>query len=139
MSERALNPSEIDKDVSIVYTPLNGTGRYPVTRCLRENGYTKITIPAEQELPDGNFTTCPYPNPEIREALEVGLKKAKEIGSDLLLATDPDCDRVGVAVAKGDGEYQLISGNQMGILLFDYICRTRQANGTMPELSLIHI
>lgn len=133
VSERALNPSEIDKDVSIVYTPLNGTGRYPVTRCLRENGYTKITIPAEQELPDGNFTTCPYPNPEIREALEVGLKKAKEIGSDLLLATDPDCDRVGVAVAKGDGEYQLISGNQMGILLFDYICRTRQANGTMPE------
>lgn len=133
VSERALNPSEIDKDVSIVYTPLNGTGRYPVTRCLRENGYTKITIPAEQEMPDGNFTTCPYPNPEIREALEVGLKKAKEIGSDLLLATDPDCDRVGVAVAKGDGEYQLISGNQMGILLFDYICRTRQANGTMPE------
>ncbi len=133
VSERALNPSEIDKDVSIVYTPLNGTGRYPVTRCLRENGYTQITIPAEQEMPDGNFTTCPYPNPEIREALEVGLKKAKEIGSDLLLATDPDCDRVGVAVAKGDGEYQLISGNQMGILLFDYICRTRQANGTMPK------
>ena len=121
VSERALNPKEIDKNVSIVYTPLNGTGRYCVTRCLKENGYTQITIPKEQEMPDGNFTTCPYPNPEIREALEVGLKKAKEVGSDLLLATDPDCDRVGVAV------------NQMGILLFDYICKTYKANGTMPE------
>lgn len=132
VSERALNPKEIDKDVSIVYTPLNGTGRMPVTRCLKENGYTKITIPAEQEMPDGNFTTCLYPNPEIREALEVGLKKAKEIGSDLLLATDPDCDRVGVAVKDGS-DYRLISGNQMGILLFDYICKTYKENGTMPE------
>ena len=132
VSERALNPKEIDKNVSIVYTPLNGTGRYCVTRCLKENGYTQITIPKEQEMPDGNFTTCPYPNPEIREALEVGLKKAKEVGSDLLLATDPDCDRVGVAVREGD-EYQLISGNQMGILLFDYICKTYKAKGTMPK------
>lgn len=132
VSERTLNPKEIDKNVSIVYTPLNGTGRYCVTRCLKENGYTQITIPKEQEMPDGNFTTCPYPNPEIREALEVGLKKAKEVGSDLLLATDPDCDRVGVAVKEGD-DYQLISGNQMGILLFDYICKTYKANGTMPE------
>lgn len=132
VSERALNPKEIDKNVSIVYTPLNGTGRYCVTRCLKENGYTQITIPKEQEMPDGNFTTCPYPNPEIREALEVGLKKAKEVGSDLLLATDPDCDRVGVAVREGD-EYQLISGNQMGILLFDYICKTYKAKGSMPK------
>ena len=132
VSERALNPKEIDKNVSIVYTPLNGTGRYCVTRCLKENGYTQITIPKEQEMPDGNFTTCPYPNPEIREALEVGLKRAKEVGSDLLLATDPDCDRVGVAVKEGD-DYQLISGNQMGILLFDYICKTYKANGTMPK------
>ena len=132
VSERALNPKEIDKNVSIVYTPLNGTGRYCVTRCLKENGYTQITIPKEQEMPDGNFTTCPYPNPEIREAFEVGLKKAKEVGSDLLLATDPDCDRVGVAVREGD-DYQLISGNQMGILLFDYICKTYKANGTMPK------
>lgn len=131
VSERALNPKEIDKDVSIVYTPLNGTGRYPVTRCLKENGYTQITIPAQQEMPDGNFSTCPYPNPEIREALEIGLQKAKEVGSDLLLATDPDCDRVGVAVKDGD-DYTLISGNQMGILLFDYICKTYRENGTMP-------
>ncbi len=132
VSERALNPKEIDKNVSIVYTPLNGAGRMSVTRCLKENGYTQITIPAEQEMPDGNFTTCPYPNPEIREALEVGLNKAKEVGSDLLLATDPDCDRVGVAVKTGD-DYQLISGNQMGILLFDYICNTYVANDTMPK------
>ncbi len=132
VSDRALNPKEIDKDVSIVYTPLNGTGRMPVTRCLKENGYTRITIPAEQEMPDGNFTTCPYPNPEIREALEVGLKKAKEVGSDLLLATDPDCDRVGIAVKDGE-DYKLISGNQMGILLFDYICKTYTANKTMPQ------
>ncbi len=136
VSERALNPKEIDKNVSIVYTPLNGTGRYCVTRCLKENGYTQITIPSEQELPDGNFTTCPYPNPEIREALEVGLKKAKEVGSDLLLATDPDCDRMGVAVKDG-GDYRLISGNQMGILLFDYICRTYTENGTMPENPIV--
>lgn len=136
VSERALNPGEIDKDVSIVYTPLNGTGRYSVTRCLSENGYTQITIPAEQEMPDGNFTTCPYPNPEIREALEVGLKKAQETGSDLLLATDPDCDRVGVAVKDGSS-YKLISGNQMGILLFDYICRIRQEKGTMPKQPVV--
>jgi phosphoglucomutase len=108
----------------------------PVTRCLKENGYTQITIPKEQEMPDGNFTTCPYPNPEIREALEVGLKKAKEVGSDLLLATDPDCDRVGVAVKNGE-DYELISGNQMGILLFDYICKTYQANGTMPNRPVV--
>lgn len=136
VSERALNPKEIDKNVSIVYTPLNGTGRMPVTRCLKENGYTQITIPKEQEMPDGNFTTCPYPNPEIREALEVGLKKAKEVGSDLLLATDPDCDRVGVAVKDGD-DYTLISGNQMGILLFDYICKTYRENGTMPANPIV--
>lgn len=136
VSERAMNPQKIDKNVSIVYTPLNGTGRYPVTRCLHENGYTKITIPAEQEMPDGNFTTCPYPNPEIREALEVGLRKAREVGSDLLLATDPDCDRVGVAVKDG-ADYKLISGNQMGILLFDYICKIHGENGTMPENPIV--
>ena len=98
VSDRAVNPKEIDKNVSIVYTPLNGAGRRCVTTCLAKNGYTQITIPAEQEMPDGNFPTCPYPNPEIPEALEVGLKKAKEIGSDMLLATDPDCDRCGIAV-----------------------------------------
>ena len=132
VSDRAINPKEIDKNVSIVYTPLNGSGRRCVTTCLAKNGYTQITIPKEQEMPDGNFPTCPYPNPEIREALEVGLAKAKEIGSDMLLATDPDCDRCGVAVKDGD-DFTLISGNQMGVLLFDYICKSHTANQTMPN------
>ncbi len=132
VSDRAVNPKEIDKNVSIVYTPLNGSGRRCVTTCLAKNGYTQITIPKEQEMPDGNFPTCPYPNPEIREALEVGLAKAKEIGSDMLLATDPDCDRCGVAVKDGD-DFTLISGNQMGVLLFDYICKSHTANHTMPN------
>lgn len=123
---------DIDKNVSIVYTPLNGSGRRCVTTCLSRNGFTNIVIPKEQEMPDGNFPTCPYPNPEIREALSVGLQKAEEIQSDLLLATDPDCDRVGVAVKTAEG-YTLISGNQMGVLLLDYICKMRIAAGTMPE------
>lgn len=131
VSECALNPKQIDKEVSIVYTPLNGAGRRCVTTCLERNGFHTITIPPEQEMPDGSFPTCPYPNPEIREALEVGLKKAKDVGSDLLLATDPDCDRCGVAVKDGDG-FTLISGNQMGVLLFDYICKKHIENGTMP-------
>ncbi|WP_026835017.1 phospho-sugar mutase [Eubacterium xylanophilum] len=133
VSERALNPKDIDKAVSIVYTPLNGTGRMPVTRCLRENGYTNIVIPPEQEMPDGDFPTCPYPNPEIREALEVGLRKAEEVGSDMLLATDPDADRIGIAVRDGEGNYELINGNQMGILLFNYICSIRRENGSLPD------
>ncbi len=131
VSECALNPKQINKEVSIVYTPLNGAGRRCVTTCLERNGFHTITIPPEQEMPDGSFPTCPYPNPEIREALEVGLKKAKDVGSDLLLATDPDCDRCGVAVKDGDG-FTLISGNQMGVLLFDYICKKHIENGTMP-------
>ncbi len=133
VSDRSMKPEPIDKNVSIVYTPLNGTGRMPVTRCLEENGYTQIVIPKEQEMPDGHFPTCPYPNPEIREALEVGLKKAKEVGSDLLLATDPDCDRVGAAVRNREGDYTLISGNQMGVMLFDYICKIHTEKGTMPQ------
>ncbi len=122
----------IDKNVSIVYTPLNGSGRRCVTTCLARNGFTNIVIPKEQEMPDGNFPTCPYPNPEIREALEVGLRKAEEVQSDLLLATDPDCDRVGAAVRTPEG-YTLITGNQMGVLLFDFVCRMRTQNGTMPK------
>lgn len=125
-------PEGIKKDVSIVYTPLNGTGLSCVPRCLREHGFTRIIMPVEQDHPDGHFPTCPYPNPEIREALEVGLRLAEETKSDLLLATDPDCDRVGAAVRDGD-QYTLITGNEMGVLLFDFICRMRCANGTMPQ------
>jgi len=124
-------PAGIDKQVSIVYTPLNGAGLSCVPRCLAEHGFTNFVMPPEQDHPDGNFPTCPYPNPEIREALEVGLALAKKTGSDLLLATDPDCDRVGVAV-RHNGDYTLISGNEMGVLLLDFVCKMRLANGTMP-------
>ena len=123
----------INKDVSIVYSPLNGTGLKPVTRALKESGYTNITIVKEQEMPDGNFTTCPYPNPEIKEAMELGIEYAKKYNADLLLATDPDCDRAGIAVKNKNGEFVLLSGNETGILLLDYICSQRIANGTMPE------
>lgn len=123
---------DIRKDVSIVYTPLNGTGLKCVTRTLAENGFSHVLVVPEQKDPDGNFPTCPYPNPEIKEALQKGLEYAEKTGSDLLLATDPDCDRVGIAVKNGDA-YQLMSGNQVGILLFDYICKSRTANNTMPK------
>lgn len=125
-------PDGISREVSIVYTPLNGTGISCVPRCLEEHGFTNITIPDEQKDPDGHFPTCPYPNPEIREALNVGLAWAEKTGSDLLLATDPDCDRVGVAV-KGPEGYTLITGNEMGVLLLDFVCRMRLAAGTMPK------
>ena len=125
-------PEEVPRDVSIVYTPLNGAGISCVPRCLEAHGFTRITLVEEQKTPDGNFPTCPYPNPEIREALEVGLRWAEKTGSDLLLATDPDCDRVGVAVKNGEG-YTLISGNEMGVLLLDFVCRMRLRRGTMPK------
>lgn len=125
-------PPEVPRDVAIVYTPLNGAGISCVPRCLEEHGFTNIIIPEEQRDPDGNFPTCPYPNPEVRKALEAGLDWAQRTGSDLLLATDPDCDRVGAAVKTADG-YALISGNEMGVLLFDFICSMRQKNGTMPQ------
>lgn len=132
VSAESLCEEGIDKNVSIVYTPLNGTGRYCVTRALRENGFTNITVVKEQEQPDGNFPTCPYPNPEIKEALALGIEYAKRLGSELLLATDPDCDRVGTAVRSGD-HYVLLSGNEMGMLLFDYICKRRIKLGRMPQ------
>ena len=118
--------------LKVVYTPLNGTGNKPVREILKRLGITDVTIVKEQENPDGNFTTCPYPNPEIREALEVGLKYCHEVKPDLLLATDPDCDRVGIAVPDGD-DYALFSGNEVGAMLLEYICEQRIKNGTMPE------
>ena len=132
VSTASVLPDGIDKNVAIVYTPLNGAGISCVPRCLQEHGFTNITIPDEQKNPDGNFPTCPYPNPEVQEALQVGLKWAEQTLSDLLLATDPDCDRVGAAVKDGTG-YTLINGNQMGVLLFDFICKMRLQNGTMPN------
>ncbi len=124
-------PADVPRDVAIVYTPLNGTGVSCVPQCLREHGFTNITIPTEQETPDGRFPTCPYPNPEVKEAMEIGLHWAEQTGSDLLLATDPDCDRVGTAVKTGD-DYTCISGNEMGVLLLDFICKMRQEQRTMP-------
>lgn len=122
---------EINRDVAIVYSPLNGTGLVPVTRVLEESGFSNITVVEEQRNPDGNFPTCPYPNPEIREAMELGLQYCKKTGADLMLATDPDCDRCGIAVRDGE-EYKLLTGNEVGLLMLDYICSQRQKHGRMP-------
>ncbi|MDR0929996.1 MAG: phospho-sugar mutase [Oscillospiraceae bacterium] len=123
----------INKDVSIVYTPLNGAGLQPVLRTLKEAGFTRITVVPEQAQPDGNFPTCPYPNPEIKEAMALGIVCAKENAAELLLATDPDCDRVGIAVRDAQGEYALLTGNEVGMLLLNYICAQRLKHGQMPQ------
>lgn len=119
--------------LKLVYSPLNGSGLVPVTRVLHDIGIDDITIVPEQQYPDGNFPTCPYPNPEIFEALRLGLELAKKSGADLMLATDPDADRVGIAIRCPDGSYELVSGNEVGVLLLDYICAGRIEKGTMPE------
>ena len=119
--------------LKLVYSPLNGTGLMPVTKVLHDIGITDITIVPEQEYPNAYFTTAPYPNPEIFEALKYGLELAKETGADLMLATDPDADRVGIAMRCPDGSYELVSGNEMGVLLLDYICAGRIEQGTMPK------
>ena len=119
--------------LKLVYSPLNGTGLVPVTHVLKDMGITDITIVPEQEYPNGYFTTCSYPNPEIYEAMAKGVELAKEVGADLMLATDPDADRVGIAMKCPDGSYELVSGNEMGVLLLDYICAGRIEKGTMPE------
>ena len=119
--------------LKLVYSPLNGSGLVPVTRILADIGIDDITIVPEQKHPDGNFPTCPYPNPEIYEALHLGLELAKAQGADLMLATDPDADRVGIAMKCPDGSYELVSGNEVGVLLLDYICQGRLEKGTMPN------
>lgn len=119
--------------LSLVYTPLNGTGLEPVTHIFKEMGITDVSIVPEQEYPNGYFTTCPYPNPEIFEAMEKGLDLAKEKNADLLLATDPDADRVGIAMRTEEGEYELVSGNEMGVILLDYIASGRKQEGTLPK------
>ena len=136
-NQSVLYGEEVDKNVAIVYSPLNGTGLEPVTRVLDEQGYKNITIVEEQRLPDGNFPTCPYPNPEIKEALSLGLEYCEKYSADLMLATDPDCDRVGIAVKDKNGEYKLLSGNEVGMLLLDYICSQRKKHGTMPKNPLL--
>lgn len=131
-SQSVLFGEEVDKNIAIVYSPLNGSGLKPVTRTLKEMGYTNITVVREQEQPDGRFPTCPYPNPEIKEAMALGIEYAKRCNADLMLATDPDCDRVGIAVKNHVGEYELLTGNQTGMLLLDYICNQRQKHHKMP-------
>ena len=118
--------------LKLVYSPLNGSGLVPVMRILKDIGIDDVTVVPEQQYPDGNFPTCPYPNPEIFEALRLGLELAKKSGADLMLATDPDADRVGIAIKCPDGTYELVTGNEVGALLLDYICAGRIENGTMP-------
>lgn len=119
--------------LKLVYSPLNGSGLVPVMRILEDIGIDDITIVPEQKYPDGNFPTCPYPNPEIYEALRLGLKLAEDTKADLMLATDPDADRVGIAIKCPDGSYELVSGNEVGVLLLDYICAGRLEKGSMPK------
>lgn len=126
-----------DADLSVVYTPLNGTGNKLVRRVLSEIGVDKVSIVKEQEMPDGNFTTCPYPNPEIKEALQLGLEMCEKTQPDLLLATDPDADRVGIAVKDYDGSYRLLTGNETGAMLTEYILRSRTEAGTLPKDPII--
>ena len=135
VSEQSVLTAEenIDKNVSIVYTPLNGTGLKPVLRTLKENGYGNITVVEEQREPDGSFPTCPYPNPEIREAMELGIRYAAREDAELVLATDPDCDRVGIAVKGPEERHVLLSGNETGMLLLDYLCARRAEQRRLPE------
>jgi len=120
-------------NISVVYTPLNGAGLEPVTRVLEMCGYDKVTVVPEQEKPDGNFPTCPYPNPETEEARALGIKLSEKVKPDLFIATDPDADRVGVAFREKDGTYRSLTGNEAGILMLDYVLRGASENGTLPE------
>ena len=130
---RSVRPGLCKTDGLKLYSPLNGSGLVPVMRILNDIGIDDITIVPEQKYPDGNFPTCPYPNPEIFEALRLGLELAEKSDADLMLATDPDADRVGIAMKCPDGTYELVSGNEVGVLLLDYICAGRIEKGTMPE------
>ena len=136
--EQQVNPGICaDADISVVYTPLNGAGNKLVRKVLSKIGVKEINVVKEQEMPDGNFTTCPYPNPEIKEALQKGLELCEEKQPDLLLATDPDSDRVGIAVKDYDGSYRLITGNEDGVMLTNYILSCKKANGTLPEKPVV--
>lgn len=136
--EQQVNPGICKgADLKVVYTPLNGTGNKLVRKVLGKIGVNDVVVVPEQELPDGNFTTCPYPNPEIKEALAKGLELCKKEQPDLLLATDPDADRVGIAVKDYDGSYRLISGNEDGVMLTNYILSCKKASGKLPEKPVV--
>lgn len=130
---RCLNPDACAKaNLKVVYTPLNGAGNIPVRKILDSIGVKDVTVVPEQEMPDGNFPTCPYPNPEIRQAFECAIKLGKEIGADLLLATDPDSDRMGIAVKEGD-DFRLMTGNEVGAMFTEYVLSQYKEKGLMPE------
>lgn len=135
VKKRSIHPELLrEVPLKVVYTPLNGAGNQPVRKLLSQMGVEDIHVVKEQELPNGEFPTCPYPNPEIREALSLGLRDCEKLNADLLIATDPDCDRMGIAVRDSKtGGYQLLSGNETGVLMFEYICRERTNMGTMPK------
>lgn len=133
----SVNPDVFKKaDLKVIYTPLNGTGNKPVRKVLKMAGVKDVTVVKEQEKPDGNFPTCPFPNPEIRQAFECAIKTAEGTGADLLLATDPDCDRVGIAVRDGD-EYVLMTGNEVGAMLCEYLLSTLREQGNLPENPIV--
>ncbi len=134
VEKRQVNPGICkDAGLNIVYTPLNGAGNKLVRRALADIGVENVTVVKEQENPDGNFTTCPFPNPELEEALAKGLELCKATGAELLLATDPDSDRVSIAARRADGTYRLYTGNEIGAMLTEYILSCRKANGTLPK------
>ncbi|MBQ7203919.1 MAG: phospho-sugar mutase [Eubacterium sp.] len=137
VQKQCINPDVVKAaDLKVIYTPLNGTGNKPVRAILDRIGIDKVYVVPEQENPDGNFPTCPFPNPEIKQVFEIGLEMNKNIGADILLATDPDCDRVGIAVPDKSGELVLMSGNEVGAMLLNYILSERKAKGTLPPSAI---
>lgn len=129
--KKSLLDKSVDRNIKIVFTPLNGTGRYPVQDILKMDGFNNVTVVKEQEEPDGDFTTCTYPNPEMKEALTLGVKLLQEVKGDVLIATDPDCDRIGL-VSLDDKGLHYYSGNETGLLLFDYVYNTLKTRGLLP-------
>ena len=137
VQKQCLNPDVVKKaGLKVIYSPLNGTGNKPVRKILERIGVENVYVVKEQELPDGNFPTCPFPNPEIKQVFELGLEMNKTIGADLLLATDPDCDRVGIAVPDKSGELVLMSGNEVGAMLLNYILSQKQEKGTLSSSAI---
>lgn len=137
VQKQCVNPDIVKESaLKVIYTPLNGTGNKPVRAILDRIGVKDVYVVPEQELPDGNFPTCPFPNPEIRQSFECALKMAEEIQPDLLLATDPDCDRVGIAVQDGNGGYKLMSGNEVGAMMLNYLLSQKAEKGTLSKQSV---
>ncbi|WP_444244577.1 phospho-sugar mutase [Eubacterium sp.] len=137
VQKQCINPDIVRKaDLKVIYTPLNGTGNKPVRKILDRIGIKNVYVVPEQEKPDGNFPTCPFPNPEIKQVFELGLEMNKEIGADILLATDPDCDRVGIAVPDDSGKLVLMSGNEVGAMLLNYILSQKKEKGLLSDNSI---